>query len=235
MSESEEFFYKIPAIWKKLAVILFLLFIFNIGFVIFYPEVYANIRYLAVFVVFNIVFDVDILIRPLFFQKGKKDLSPRTTMIIILLDITAPFWTMAPYLEYIILIQAYFSSESLIMVMMWTLGICLMVVGGMITLVSRITLGKFGTPTVITSEQHELITRRTYRYVRHPIYFGTMLFMIGYPLAFCSFVSTAIMTIFITGFHAMRMKVEEEQLIHLFGDEYRDYMKRTKRYIPFLY
>ncbi|MFX1286485.1 MAG: methyltransferase family protein [Promethearchaeota archaeon] len=235
MAENDTFFYRIPAVWKKLVVILFLLFFFNIGFIIFYPEIYTDIRYLAIFIVFHFFLDADILIRPLFYQKGKKDLSSCTTIIIILLDFTAPLWTMVPYLEYIILIQSYFPPESLAMVIIWTLGICFMVIGGIITLISRVTLGRFGTPMVVTSEQHKLITRRTYRYIRHPIYLGTMFLMIGYPLAFCSFGSTIIILILVIRFHAMRIKVEEKQLIELFGDEYRDYMKHTKRLIPFIY
>jgi len=32
-----------------------------------------------------------------------------------------------------------------------------------------------------------------------------------------------------------RVLFEEEMLVEEFGDEYREYMKRTKRLIPFLY
>jgi protein-S-isoprenylcysteine O-methyltransferase Ste14 len=32
-----------------------------------------------------------------------------------------------------------------------------------------------------------------------------------------------------------RTKIEEKMLIEKFGDEYRDYMKKTKKLIPFVY
>jgi protein-S-isoprenylcysteine O-methyltransferase Ste14 len=40
----------------------------------------------------------------------------------------------------------------------------------------------------------------------------------------------------VTGYSLLtyRMNIEEAALLRAFGDEYRDYMKRTKRLIPFL-
>jgi methanethiol S-methyltransferase len=75
-----------------------------------------------------------------------------------------------------------------------------------------------------------LETRGVYGFVRHPLYFGWALFVFGAP----SMTGTrAVFAIVSTLYLAIAIPFEERALIHVFGDTYREYQKRTRwRLIP---
>jgi len=76
-----------------------------------------------------------------------------------------------------------------------------------------------------------LITDGPYRWVRHPMYAGLMLLFIALALvsAFWPFLLLAALSI--PMFHHTAGK-EEALMAGRFGDAYRDYMKRTRRFLP---
>ena len=79
---------------------------------------------------------------------------------------------------------------------------------------------------------HELIERGMYRVIRHPSYTGLLLSFLGLGFAFRNWISLAVvMTVTFLAL-SYRVRVEEAALIEHFGDRYREYMKRTKRFIP---
>jgi len=78
------------------------------------------------------------------------------------------------------------------------------------------------TPTVATRSDHKLVTKGPYRWIRHPLYtFGTLFFL---SFALMAMLAIVLLTI--------RLPNEEAHLIEKFGDEYREYMQRTGRYLP---
>lgn len=93
------------------------------------------------------------------------------------------------------------------------------------------SLGTNITPTVATRKDHTLITHGPYRWVRHPLYTVGMLFWTGISLTTANWLigGTIILG---TLFLVIRTPIEEEKLIEKFGDEYREYMKRTGRFFP---
>ena len=235
MQVKEKFHSKYSEFLKKLILLLFVIIYFNIGFILFTTEVFSDFRYILIFAIFYLLIGVNILICPLFNSGRTNELSRLNTIIFIILELLGPIWIMFPYLEFIIIIQEKFSSISLVVDLISVMGIILMLLGGIIMIISRLTLGIFGTPTVTNTEQHKLITNRTYRYVRHPIYLSMIILMMGYSLSFCSFLSTLFYTISLIIFVMSRIKIEEKQLLDLFGKEYSEYMNRTKRLLPFIY
>jgi len=93
------------------------------------------------------------------------------------------------------------------------------------------TLGNNITPTVITREDHHLVTGGPYRYIRHPLYtFGGFMFM-GIGLALANWWILLWLGIAMVAL-VQRTDVEEARLLEQFGDEYRAYMKRTGRFFP---
>ena len=92
-------------------------------------------------------------------------------------------------------------------------------------------LGTNLTDTVATREQHTLVVAGPYRYVRHPFYVFTALFAMGMLLltAMWPVALLAGATFFLL---AARTPLEEAKLIERFGDEYRDYARRTGRFFP---
>ncbi len=93
------------------------------------------------------------------------------------------------------------------------------------------SIGKNITPTVATREQHTLITRGPYRWVRHPLYSVGSIFSLGLSLLAANWFMglTGLSTLLLL---LMRLPKEEEKLIERFGDEYRAYIQQTGRLLP---
>lgn len=72
-----------------------------------------------------------------------------------------------------------------------------------------------------------------HRYVRHPIYSGTLLtiwaFFIIYP-----YLNNLIACVVITGYTLIGMVLEERKLVLEFGDTYVNYARRTPRLLPLI-
>jgi len=70
-----------------------------------------------------------------------------------------------------------------------------------------------------------------HRYVRHPLYLGTFVFLWGWFLLYPS-LSFLICCSFITIYTLIGLRFEEKKLIKEFGDEYVQYQKKVPRLIP---
>jgi len=93
------------------------------------------------------------------------------------------------------------------------------------------SIGSGITPTSATREHHVLVTAGPYRWVRHPLYtVGSSLFVAFGMMSDSWFIALLGVLAFIG--MAIRVPKEEANLIAKFGDEYREYMKRTGRYFP---
>ncbi len=111
-------------------------------------------------------------------------------------------------------------------------GIGVLCVAGIYWLFSSIGSGI--TPTSATRKEHKLVTNGIYRYVRHPLYtVGSSLFISFGMMADNWFIALLGILAFIG--MAIRTPKEEANLIEKFGDEYRNYMKRTGRFLPRLF
>ena len=86
---------------------------------------------------------------------------------------------------------------------------------------------------MVTRKQHTLVTTGPYRWMRHPLYTSAALLGLANSLAAANWF------FFVTGcavflLLAIRTRKEEENLIARFGDDYRNYMQRTGRFVPWL-
>ena len=89
-------------------------------------------------------------------------------------------------------------------------------------------------PMVAFEKTTTLVTEGAYRYIRHPLY-SSLLF-----LAWGSFFKApswpgGLLAGVATLFLVATARVEEAENVRFFGEEYREYMKRTKMFIPFLF
>ena len=79
----------------------------------------------------------------------------------------------------------------------------------------------------------ELVTTGIYKYIRHPQYTGFLLITLGMIFEWAT-LPMLIMWPFIIILYLRLAKKEEQDMIIEFGEEYRMYMDKTKRFIPFL-
>lgn len=93
-------------------------------------------------------------------------------------------------------------------------------------------LGSNFSTTLHVRDEHTLVTRGPYRWVRHPMY--TVLFALEIALLlltqnwFIGGVPLAALSLIV----ATRLRREEQTMLDRFGDEYRAYMSRTGRFWP---
>ena len=80
-------------------------------------------------------------------------------------------------------------------------------------------------------EGHELIRSGPYRYVRHPIYTGILLAMVGTFLANGK-VRGALAVVFVWIGWTIKSRMEEEFMVRNFGSKYEDYRRTTGALIP---
>ena len=78
-----------------------------------------------------------------------------------------------------------------------------------------------------------LIRRGPYRFVRHPIYSGLLLALVGSALA-CGAV-WFLVAIAGGAYFVMSLRVEEADMLARFPNEYTEYIRQTSRLIPFVY
>ncbi len=79
-----------------------------------------------------------------------------------------------------------------------------------------------------------LVTVGAYRYIRHPLYSSLLFLAWGVFLKSPSWPGGSL-AIAATAFLTATAKVEETENTRYFGSAYREYMKQTKMFIPFLF
>jgi protein-S-isoprenylcysteine O-methyltransferase Ste14 len=82
-------------------------------------------------------------------------------------------------------------------------------------------------------EDPDLVTTGPYRYVRHPIYTGIILGLVGTALATTLYLLVA--AALVTGFFAFSATREERFLTEEFPEAYPAYKRSTKMLIPFVF
>jgi protein-S-isoprenylcysteine O-methyltransferase len=115
------------------------------------------------------------------------------------------------------------------------LGIALFVAGLALRWYAIVHLGRFFTVNVSIAADHRLIDTGPYRIVRHPSYTGALMAFLGLGLCIANWASLLSLLVPICLAFLRRIHVEEAVLLQALGDQYRDYMRRTKRLIPAIY
>lgn len=95
-------------------------------------------------------------------------------------------------------------------------------------------LGQYFTGNVRTASDQPVIQSGAYRWVRHPSYTGGMLMYLGTGLGLTNWLSVLLVTVVPFAAYVYRVRVEERALLANLGPRYEDYMRRTKRFVPFV-
>ena len=82
-------------------------------------------------------------------------------------------------------------------------------------------------------ENPQLVTSGPYEYVRHPIYAGFLLAMLGSTIGDNLFWAIALIVFGIYFVYSARR--EERLMVEEWPEQYPAYMKRTKMFLPFIF
>jgi protein-S-isoprenylcysteine O-methyltransferase Ste14 len=115
--------------------------------------------------------------------------------------------------------------------MVASIGLLLLVAGVWFACWARHILGSNWSSEVQLKEDHELIERGPYRYVRHPIYTGILLALLGTVVLEGEWRALLGFVIMFVSFWR-KLRLEETWLGEHFGPVYTDYMQRVKALIP---
>jgi len=113
-------------------------------------------------------------------------------------------------------------------------GTALLVAGSLLRRHCWRMLGAYFTGNVQTVSGQSVVDRGAYRYVRHPSYTAGIMMFLAIGIALGSWLSTLVTFLASAGVYVYRVRVEERVLAAAIGQPYVDYMKRRKRFVPFI-
>ncbi|MGC1781547.1 MAG: isoprenylcysteine carboxylmethyltransferase family protein [Acidobacteriaceae bacterium] len=112
-------------------------------------------------------------------------------------------------------------------------GLLLLLLGLGFAVWARFALGRNWSGMVTVKQDHVLITRGPYAWVRHPIYTGILLALLGTALvggSFANLVAAALVTLALW----WKLRIEERFMLETFGEQYTSYRQRVKALIPYV-
>jgi protein-S-isoprenylcysteine O-methyltransferase Ste14 len=117
-------------------------------------------------------------------------------------------------------------------VLAW-IGFAITLAGVLIAIWARLVLGRNWSATITIKHGHEIVRRGPYAVVRHPIYSGTSLAMLGTAIYFGTFRGLLAVALTFAGWW-LKSRMEEKFMLEQFGQEYREYQREVKALIPFV-
>ena len=202
----------------------------NIFYILLVPEIFAAPIYVIYLLTNYIIAFTDTLIRPLTKERNPSKIYD---FLMLLMFLLSPFLLIAAFYENKLLISTILPFwDNLVVSYM---GFVIYLSAGILVIVGRLQLGKFGSGELITEKDHKLYTEGLYKYVRNPMYSGALIAVIGFGLVFRSIITLLLVSIFYFIVFKMRIDEEERLLYKVFGEEFTNYKKKSKKLIPFIY
>ena len=112
-------------------------------------------------------------------------------------------------------------------------GAALIAIGGALFIAGASALGTNLTPLPHPKRQATLVRTGAYAYVRHPIYSGGILVAFGWALLRQGWLTIGYAVVLLL-FLDVKSRYEERRLEEKFA-EYRDYRRRVRKLVPFVY
>ena len=111
------------------------------------------------------------------------------------------------------------------------LGFLFAIVGLSITIWARVVLGQFWSDRVIVQTDHQLVRTGPYAHMRHPIYSGVLLAVLGTALVVGEWRGLLAFVLLLSNY-AIKAKREERILSDRFHDQFREHMTRAGFLLP---
>ena len=110
-------------------------------------------------------------------------------------------------------------------------GVAILICGLAFAVWARRRLGRYWSGTIALKEGHRLIRTGPYAIVRHPIYTGFVMGMVGTAVAQGQ-IRSILAVVLLVASYLRKIRIEETWLVQQFGDEYRTYQKEVGALIP---
>jgi protein-S-isoprenylcysteine O-methyltransferase Ste14 len=114
------------------------------------------------------------------------------------------------------------------------LGVIFVVLGLGFTIWARVHLGSNWSGIVTVKKDHQLVRTGPYRWVRHPIYTGLLLALLGIALALGQWRGLIGFAFLVLAF-VLKLRFEEQWMVETFGDEYARYKREVAALVPGVY
>jgi protein-S-isoprenylcysteine O-methyltransferase Ste14 len=120
---------------------------------------------------------------------------------------------------------------------MWAGWVGTVIFGGALVLLwrSHVDLGRNWSPMMEIRQEHTLVTKGLYKYIRHPMYSAHFLWAVAQVLLLHNWIAGPAFLVTSVPLYLFRMPIEERMMLDRFGEEYRLYMSRTGRMFPRLW
>jgi len=96
-------------------------------------------------------------------------------------------------------------------------------------------LGRFYTRTLITTSDQNVVTRGSYRWIRHPGYLGSLMTWVGAAAASLNLIVVILVAGLLLIAYWRRISAEEIMLAEKLGRPYVDYRESSWRLVPFVW
>ena len=130
-------------------------------------------------------------------------------------------------------IVEYISTDKTINFLISFLGICLFFIAFWLRKLCSRTLGKFQSLQIEIRNEHPLIKKGPYKYIRHPWYLAIILELVSISLVCNAFYMLCYVFFIHIPVLLVRIYYEEKALIEKFGDSYIEYKREVKALFPF--
>nr|WP_299388932.1 isoprenylcysteine carboxylmethyltransferase family protein [Allomuricauda sp.] len=94
----------------------------------------------------------------------------------------------------------------------------------------QFVLAKTTTNPINLTKSSKLVTKGVFKYSRNPMYLAMLLILLGFGLSLGNAFNTLLAAGFVYYMNHFQIGREEEALHELFGKEYREYCKATRRW-----
>jgi len=109
----------------------------------------------------------------------------------------------------------------------------LLILSAWVVITGFLLLKKKGKPDSNFENTSVLVKTGIYRYIRHPLYFSIFLLGTGIVLKDPGLIQIILGIINLIAVY-FTARIEEQEMIARFGDEYRQYIKETRMFIPII-
>ena len=111
---------------------------------------------------------------------------------------------------------------------------CFLLLSSLLAIHGFYLLKVIGQPKGQIEETTVLVKAGAFRYIRHPLYYSLLFGGLGAMLKSMTPFTISLIVVNTLAL-AATARVEEKQTVERFGDDYREYMRSTARFIPFLF